>query len=192
MSKEGENYSSKSDEELMLAYQEDDSLAFNELYDRTADRIQGYLQRRVQDKTLVDDILQGTYFKFHQTRSQYRPPLPVLPWLFTICQSVMIDTLRARERHLKRIEDIEPSTLAVEVDKDKVPAGLEPALLDGVAGIRNLSTHQKQALELRFGNDLSFEEIARRLETSPSNVRQMVSRGLRRLKLVAERARGGK
>lgn len=192
MNKEDENYRPKTDEELMLKYQEDDSLAFNELYDRTAGRIQGYLLRRVQDKTLVDDILQGTYFKFHQTRSHYRPPLPVLPWLFTICQSVMIDTLRGRERHLKRIEDIDPAALPMEATKEKIPLGLEPVLLDGFTGVKKLSDAQKQALELRFGQDLSFEEIAKALETSPTNARQMVSRALRRLKGAAYKTRGGK
>lgn len=191
MSKKEQDYRSKTDEELMSAYQANDSLAFNELYDRSADKIHGYLRQRLQDQALAEDIFQGTYFKFHQTRSRYRPPLPVLPWLFTICQSVMIDTLRARKRHLNRIEDIEPDTLAMANNANNIPAESKPVfLLDGVAGIKKLSTDQKQALELRFGEDLSFEEIALRLETSPTNVRQMISRAVKRLKLFAERKRG--
>lgn len=190
MSQKEKEYRLRTDEELMSAYQEDDSLAFNELYDRTADRIHGYLQRRVQDQTLVEDILQGTYFKFHKTRSQYCPPLLVLPWLFTICQSVLIDTLRARARHINNLEDIEPASLSLAANVDESEG--KPGLLEEVAGVKKLSRNQQQALELRFGQDLSFDEIALRLETSPTNVRQMISRALRRLNSFAKSKQGEK
>lgn len=175
----------------MRAYQQDDSLAFNELYDRMANQIYGYLKRRVQDTALVDDIFQGTLFKFHQTRSHYRSPLPVLPWLFTICRSVMIDTLRKRERYFERIDDIPASSLRAAKESYEPPSN-QANILEDLSGLKRLSDKQKQALELRFVGDLPFEEIAKRLQTSPSNVRQMISRGLRQLKLVAGKNRGKK
>ena len=174
----------------MLKYQKDDSAAFDELYARTSDRVHGYLQRRLHDKALVDDIFQGTYFKFHQTRSRYKPPLPVLPWLFTICHSVMIDSLRSKQRNTKRIDDVDPSLLAAD-EIIPAPTVSDEGHLDEIAGMKKLSTDQKHALELRYSQDLSFEDIAKKLETSPANVRQLVSRALRRLKVVAEKTRGG-
>jgi DNA-directed RNA polymerase specialized sigma24 family protein len=37
-------------------------------------------------------------------------------------------------------------------------------------------------MELRYRHDFSFEEIAERLETTPGNARQLVSRAIRVLK----------
>lgn len=190
MRNEKSPYSARSDEELMIAYQQDDSLAFNELYDRMSGQIYGYLKRRIDDRVLIDDIFQGTLLKFHKTRSQYRAPLPVLPWLFTICRSVMIDSLRNKKRYLDRIEDVSVATLP-NVGEEKNPE-VSSGGLEGVPGLKKLSEEQKKALEFKFNEDLSYEEIAKRLGTSPSNVRQLVSRALRKLKPVASRNRGEK
>jgi RNA polymerase sigma factor (sigma-70 family) len=46
---------------------------------------------------------------------------------------------------------------------------------------------QQKAIELRYAQDLSFQEIAKKLETSPSNVRQLVSRAVKQLKAVVSR-----
>ena len=55
--------------------------------------------------------------------------------------------------------------------------------LDGLlAKDADLNKKQRQAIVLRYGEDFSFEEIALRLETSSSNARQLVSRGLKRLR----------
>lgn len=193
MSEKGQSYRERSDEELMLAYQEADSRAFEELYDRTAEKLYGYLERRLSSPELVDEVFQNTMAKFHQTRFQYRPPLPVLPWLFTICRTVMIDTLRQQEKRRENFDD----------DMDKYegnhgtsqpgsPPLSEPAFSEGVRGLRTLSDSQKEALTLRFEHDLSFEDIARRLETTPANARQLISRALKKLKSFAGKKGEGK
>ncbi len=46
----------------------------------------------------------------------------------------------------------------------------------------DLNKNQRQAIVLRYGEDFSFEEIARRLETTSPNARQLVSRALKRLR----------
>ena len=45
-----------------------------------------------------------------------------------------------------------------------------------------LSANQRKAIELRYGEDFSFEEIALSLNTTASNVRQLVSRALKKMK----------
>ena len=46
----------------------------------------------------------------------------------------------------------------------------------------DLNLQQKQVLELRYLKDWSFEQIAQNLNTSESNIRQIVSRSLKKLK----------
>ncbi len=48
----------------------------------------------------------------------------------------------------------------------------------------DLNKNQRQAIVLRYGEDFSFEEIARSLETTSSNARQLVSRALKRLRKI--------
>ncbi len=167
----------------MLAYQQGDSQAFNALYDRIAHKLYGYLRRRLQSEELIDDIFQAAMAKFHQTRFHYRPPLPVLPWAFTICRTVMIDTIRQRNRRNEDIQDMQAFEAPPSASENEAVSAT--SLPEQMPGLRTLTGAQKEAVALRFENDFSFEEIATRLQTSPANARQMVSRALKKLKSFA-------
>ncbi len=64
-----------------------------------------------------------------------------------------------------------------------------PQLVESVSlpTLASLPEMQQKAIELRYAQDLSFQEIAKKLETSPSNVRQLVSRAVKQLKAVVSR-----
>ncbi len=171
----------RSDEDLMLAYQQGDSEAFNMLYDRIADQLYGYLRKRVKPEETVDDIFQNTLIKFHQTRYQYAYPLPVRAWVFTICRTVMVDAIRQRDRRREDLTGME------DFEQPLVSPQETASLPDELVNSRLLSKPQKDAISLRFESDLSFEEIAARLETSPANVRQLVSRALKKLRTLSSK-----
>jgi RNA polymerase sigma factor (sigma-70 family) len=95
-----------------------------------------------------------------------------------VARSVLIDAQRKSSR-MK--EDLNPDL----VERAAAPQETEIRPLPETG---SLPSHQKEALELRYLKGLSFEEIAGRLETSPANVRQLVSRAVRQLRTMA----GGK
>lgn len=165
------DFDSSSDEELMRAYQDGLEKAFQILYHRHSSKVYGFLINRIRDKTLVDDIFQAIFMKLHESRRHYDPKFSFIPWLFTISRSVMIDSLRKQKRNL---ED------SVETDKlDFLSIEYETAEeLD----LSCLHSNQKQAVELRYKENLSFEEIAHQLKTTPTNVRKIVSRAIKVLK----------
>ena len=49
-----------------------------------------------------------------------------------------------------------------------------------------LPESQQVALQMRYVDEKTFDEIADRLKTSPLNVRQLISRGVKRLKQKAK------
>jgi RNA polymerase sigma factor (sigma-70 family) len=167
------------DEELMFAYQEGDEKAFEVLYRRHSPKVYGYLMKRVRGGQ-AEDLLQATFAKLHQARRQYNPTFPFMPWLFTVCRSVLIDAMRKTYRTK---EELNPEVL------ERAPAA-GPDIEEGseLPRLGSLPGNQREALELRYLQGLSFEEIASRLETSPGNVRQLVSRAVRQLRQWA----GGK
>jgi RNA polymerase sigma-70 factor (ECF subfamily) len=162
------------DEELMTAYQAGHEEAFTRLYQRYSGKGYGFLSSRLQDPALVDDAYQATFLKLHQTRAKYDPTMPFAPWLFTVCRSAMIDTLRAKNR-VQSKEDLDEAA----VDEAVAPEAQEIAAIPELAV---LAPNQRTALELRYIQDLSFEEISRRLQTTPENTRQLISRAVRKLR----------
>ena len=163
--------------ELMTLYQGGDIEAFNYLYDKYKSLVYGYLYNRVNKRTEVDEIFQNVFLRLHQSRSRYKSKFPFEPWLFAVLRNSLIDYYRKKSKEYQDVSldglEMTPSALQVE-DKHNLD-GLLPKDAD-------LSKSQRQAIELRYGEDFSFEEIANRLETTSANARQLVSRALKRLR----------
>jgi RNA polymerase sigma factor (sigma-70 family) len=167
-----------SDEELMELYRKGHTEAFNTLYVRHSAKVYGYLQGRLKDRFLVDEVFQNVFLKLHKSREKYDSAFPFLPWLFTISRTALLDHYRQISR--RRNEELVdfPAEPAEPVDQPKNQKDLNeqvPAVLD-------LPERQRQAIELRYGKNLTFEELAKHLDVSPSNARQIVSRAIRKMK----------
>jgi RNA polymerase sigma-70 factor (ECF subfamily) len=161
------------DEELMLAYQNGQEKAFQTLYQRHHRRVYGFLIGKLKTPQQADEAFQMTFLKLHQSRQHYDPSFPFLPWLFTLCRNTLIDFVRSQNRISKQ-EELDP----VAVDS----AFTSPEAPLNTPSLQSLSPKHREAIELRYLEDLPFEEIAKRLGTTPLNARQVVSRATRTLK----------
>ncbi len=166
-----------SGKELMIHYQRGDVEAFNCLYDKYKSMIYGYLHKRVYERNEVDDIFQNVFLRLHQSRLRYKSDFPFEPWLFTVQRNSLIDYYRKKKKDYADVplDDLKVTPTALQVEDKHNLDGLLPTGAD-------LKKNQRQAIELRYGEDFSFEEIADTLGTTSSNARQMVSRALKRLR----------
>ncbi len=174
-----------SDEELMAAYAlEADYSAFEELYRRHSRLVYGFLAKKLDGKEMVDDVFQATWLKLHRFRSKYDPSLPFLPWLFTLCRNVTLDTLRAGKRNREEAhEDIGLlSEGTAEPSPDEVGGHLEALRANEWKAA--LSPEQQEVISLRFGEDLSFDEIAKRLQIKSSGARKISQRAIQKLRTL--------
>lgn len=169
-----------SDEILMQAYQFGANGAFDILFKRHSSRIYGFLLSRLNNRNYADDVFQATFLKLHQARRHYDPKFPFAPWLFTVCKSVLTDHQRKQSRIR---EDSNEEILERSVDA-RVPTPKVDKLT-----LEALTERERNAIELRYFDELHFDEIAKKLETSPVNVRQIISRGIRNLKVIAQKKR---
>ncbi len=173
-----ETFKDKSDEDLMEIYKMGEVVAFELLFERHSGKVLSYLSKRLQAPKEAQDLLQEVFFKLHRSRHQYNRTLPFSPWLFSITRSMWIDFLKKR-----RLEDAtDPDVIDKLAQVTSAVGTFEPnfgkEILDG------LPTNQKEAVGLRVYDEATFEEIALKLSTSPENARQLVSRGLKKLKQI--------
>jgi len=162
--------SEKSDEELMVAYQLGEAEAFEELYSRHSSKVLGYLRKKVRSEALARDIFQATFLKLHKSRSRYNASFPFVPWLFTISRNELLDAMKKPHVSREALVEVVPE-FASPVQE------VQPEI-----SLQSLPASQRKAVELRYQKDFSFEEIAKALETSPANARQLISRALRSLR----------
>jgi len=164
-----------SDEELMKLYLSGETSAFEELYRRHASKVYATLSRKIDRKQVVDELHQAVFLKFHQSRHRFDYKHPVLQWLFVITRTTLIDYYRKQGRQVKETDDVLPEQIAAQASES------EP-ISETLAAIDALSPEQKQAIEWKYLNDLSYEEISHRLKRSQMSVRQLVSRALKHMR----------
>ena len=157
----------------MTLYQSGDYAAFECLYERHSGRVFQYLKGKVSVEA-AKDILQETFMKIHRSRAQYQPQYPFLPWLFTVARNNLNDFFKRSDQKVVRIG----------IAADSLPETLLPNTSDHdlSAALSGLPHIQRRAIELRYMNEWSFEKIAEEMKTTPDNTRQIVSRGIRKIR----------
>ena len=106
-----------------------------------------------------------------------------MPWLLGIAANVLADTVRRNRIETRARERLGlPLDLASEDGYTAVEERLSPrAAL--ARGLGSLPAHERDALELRVVDELSYAQVAKRLAIRPAAARLRVSRALRRLAL---------
>jgi RNA polymerase sigma factor (sigma-70 family) len=170
----------RSDAELLAAARSDAG-AFRELYQRYAARIHGYHLRRSSDEHAAHELTAETFAQAWLCRARFRDEAggSAGPWLFGIARHVLLLSVRRR-----RVEQTACDRLGVLAGLDRAIAS-EPdeTWLDGLdEALASLPAAQQDAIRLRIVEDLSYDEAADRLDTSPQAVRARVSRGLSALR----------
>jgi RNA polymerase sigma-70 factor (ECF subfamily) len=173
----------KSDEELMLAYREGDTAAFNELFRRYAPILERVLRRfaPIQDK--IPDLVQQTFLQLHRARHDFHADSELRPWLMTIAFNLAREQLRRSRRRPEAALD------SAQEDRLAHPAQEQfrfEARRDLTIALQQLPLDQQEVVRLHFVEELSFEEIGEKVGASTGAVRVRAHRGYSALrKLLA-------
>lgn len=143
---------------------------FEHLYQEHRDEIFAFLTRRL-GRAQAEDAFQDTFLRALRTYDGLRDPTHLRAWLYTIASSVATDhhrrSARGKGELLARSDAVE----------DPLPAWRELAPLTD-----ELPRAQRAAVVLRFGYDLSYEQIGSALGSNGDAARQAASAGVRRLR----------
>lgn len=150
--------------------------AFEVIYGRHKDKVYAYLTRRMKDKSLIEDVFQNVFIKFHKTRQNYDSKFTLMKWIYTLTRSEMLDHLKK-----KKVSEVEFAELDLPVEPKE-----ENARLD-LSKESALNETEKKAIGLKFYSDQDYDEISKTLNTSKANARKVVSRGLNKLRLKYSR-----
>lgn len=140
---------------------------FELFYEEHRSEVLGLLRRRL-GAVRAEDAFQETFLRALQAYPRLAHGEHLRAWVLTIARNVAVDALR-RAR---------PSDELVESEaEDRRPAYEELAeLTDG------LPPKERAAVVLRYGYDLSYDQIAAALGSSEDAARQAASSGVRTLR----------
>ena len=160
------------DEELVVMYAKGNNIAFDVLLNRYKSSVHSYIYYIVRDRDLTEDIFQETFVKVILTIKQgrYTENGKFKAWITRIAHNLIIDHFR-QERNENTISNDE-----VEVDlfndmrlcdKTVEDAMVETQVFSDVKKmVEYLPDNQREVLEMRYYQNMSFKEIADRTGVS--------------------------
>jgi RNA polymerase sigma factor (sigma-70 family) len=166
-----------------------DAGAFRELYDRYAEHMYRFHLRRCGNADAAHDLTAETFAQAWLSRARFRDEAggSAAPWLFGIARHVLSASVRRG-----RLEREACGRLGIFERLDREPASLQPddSWLEGLdEALAALPETQRAALELRFQDDLPYDDVAVALATTPQAARVRVHRGLASLRTLLTSAK---
>jgi RNA polymerase sigma-70 factor (ECF subfamily) len=150
------------DAELIRAYQNGETEAFETLVRKYQRPLFTFLLRLVGNRQSAEDLFQDTFLRVLRALPKYNEDGRFSGWLFGIANNLAVDLLRRkRVQRVYFLNDEEALAAAID-DHSAADAEVERAeamcLVEGA--LRKLPEKQRQVFLLRQHGDLSFKEIA--------------------------------
>ena len=164
-----------------------DQVAFTFLLDHYWNEVYGFMLKRTENEIDAEDITIETFSKAFDKIATYNPEFQFNTWLIAIAKNVHIDLLRKKKSsHFVEITD-EEDRQAYNV-ADSSPSAEDELITEQnlsrlLQFIKELKPHYQEVIQLRYFQELSYQEISEQLNEPLSNVKIKL---LRAKKLLAE------
>jgi len=164
-----------------------DQVAFTSLLDYYWNEVYGFMLKRTENETDAEDITIETFAKAFDKIATYNPEFQFNTWLIAIAKNVHIDMLRKKKSTLFIDITDEEDNQAYNV-ADSSPSAEDQLITQQnlsqlLQFIKQLKPHYQEVIQLRYFQELSYQEISDQLAEPLANVKVKL---LRAKKLLAE------
>lgn len=188
------------DVRLMLAVQQDDASAFEELMIRFQGRVLSLLRHIVGDRDQAEDLTQEVFLRVYRARKSYKPGAKFSTWLFTIANNVALNALRTRKRRpevqlgVSRNDATRSDPLLLAEDSILAGSSAIPTRqLDKLEmkqmvqlAVDALGERQRMAVLLHKFEGMSYIDIAQVMDMTPQGVKSLLCRARMNLRDILE------
>ncbi|HYG52082.1 MAG TPA: sigma-70 family RNA polymerase sigma factor [Flavobacteriales bacterium] len=178
------SYKARYDYDLVQKARNGDQNSFAELMDRYRDSIYFMLLKMVQNKDDADDLTIEAFGKAFNRLDLYTPNFAFSTWLFKIASNNAIDFIRRKKKNTISIDQamggddgdemymdlksdaLTPEELSIKEQKMKIMRNV----------VQKLKPRYRQLVEMRYFEQLSYEEISEKLELPLGTVKAQLFR----------------
>ena len=162
-------------------------MAFTFLLDHYWNEVFGFMLKRTENEIDAEDICIETFAKAFDKIANYNPDFQFNTWLIAIAKNVHIDLLRKRKTtvFVKLSADETHKTYNL---PDTNPTAEDQLIIEQNLSklrhyIKQLKPHYQEVIQLRYFQELSYQEIADHTQEPLNNVKIKL---LRAKKILAE------
>jgi RNA polymerase sigma-70 factor (ECF subfamily) len=163
-----------------------DQVAFTFLLDFYWNEVYGFMIKRTENETDTEDITIETFAKAFDKITTYNAEYGFNTWLIAIAKNVHIDMLRKKKSSLF-VDNTDDSNYANSIADDSPTAEdeliIEQNLAQLLLCIKELKPAYQEVIQMRYFQEMSYQEIADHLKEPLNNIKIKLLRGK---KLLAE------
>ncbi len=183
---------------IRLALDKGDQKAYAELMGRYRDSVYFMLLKMINNKDDADDLTIEAFGKAFKRLHQYTPNYAFSTWLFKIASNNAIDFIRRKKMVTfsidRTFEDEEGSSMAMDIKaKDLTPEETmekKQKIKHMHDIVDKLKPRYKVLVEMRYFQELSYEEIAEKLELPLGTVKAQLFRAREFLANILKNSEG--
>ena len=171
---------------IALGLRQGDAAVLEALVEQYQSRLVRYLIYLLGSRGAVDDLVQEIWLRVLERGASYDGRSRFEPWLFRIARNIAVDALRKRrtfslDSHHGDDDNVRPATASAEPSPFTLAARTEDA--ERLArSLEALEPVYREALLLRFQEDLSLQEISAIVGAPVSTVASRIYKGLATLR----------
>jgi RNA polymerase sigma-70 factor (ECF subfamily) len=163
-----------------------DSEALGEIYRRYVRRVFGLCRYMLDSRESAEDATSEVFLKLQRSIESYDGSIPFPKWLLRVAGNQCIDALRHRQRGGRVIVEVEEGAAVIDATSS-APSPLGAVISteeraqvrDTIAG---LPENYRVPLVLRYYSELSYDEIAQKLDLERNYVAALIFRAKQELR----------
>ena len=178
----------ETDEELIVAFQNGDREAYNQLVHRYKDKLTNFIYRFTSDIDSAQDLAQDTLLKVYIKKDSYKQIAKFSTWVYTIASNLAKTELRKiKRRQTYSISDLstDEREFIIHKSEDKSFEEIEDTSVSSSIlqdSLMKIDNEFKNIIILRDIQELSYDEISKILQIPLGTVKSRINRGRFKLK----------
>lgn len=177
-----QNFNISEEKLLVTRLQKGDQTAISDIYDHYSEALYGICLKILRNNTgMAEDAFQEAMIKIWKYASSYNPEKGRLfTWILNITRNTAIDYWRKMDKRSEIQNDISD----VHVSNPNMVRSLNTDTMDVADQLENLSTEERDVIELAYFSGLTHQQISGQLELPLGTVKTRIRRGITKLRKI--------
>ena len=160
------------------------SRSFSLLYNKYADMLYAYGMKIVPDDYLVSEAIQSLYVYIYEKRARLQVPDSINAYLCVSLRRILLKEIeKFRQTRHESIEDDKAESysfeLEIDIESALIQSELKKEQLDTLQkALNKLSAKQREAIYLKYYQNMTNEQIAEVMKINNQSVRNLISQSL--------------
>ncbi len=170
---------------VIRSLQNGDRECFDDLVRQYRPGLLAYARRRTPNATAAEDAVQETFLRAYRSIGRLSDDSRLGPWLYRILGNVCIDDSHRRSREMNKVAKFSADPVLTQMTPSvEHQLGLGDDTSELTRALAGLPDGYREALTLRFVDELSYGEVAKASGLSEVNARARVSRARNAMRIA--------